>query len=45
MTDLGTDAVPTSIPDGAKTSVAVALLDADGPNGRFIENTNQELPW
>jgi NAD(P)-dependent dehydrogenase (short-subunit alcohol dehydrogenase family) len=44
-TELGPDAAPTSIPDGAKTSVAVALLGADGPNGRFIQNTNQELPW
>jgi NAD(P)-dependent dehydrogenase (short-subunit alcohol dehydrogenase family) len=44
-TELGSDAAPTSIPDGAKTSVAVALLGADGPNGRFIQNTNQELPW
>jgi NAD(P)-dependent dehydrogenase (short-subunit alcohol dehydrogenase family) len=44
-TDLGSDAAPTSIPDGAKTSVAVALLGADGPSGRFIQNTNQQLPW
>ena len=44
-TQLGSDAAPTSIPDGAKTSVAVALLGADGPTGRFIQNTNQELPW
>lgn len=44
-TKLGSDAAPTSIPDGAKTSVAVALLGPDGPNGRFIQNTNQELPW
>jgi NAD(P)-dependent dehydrogenase (short-subunit alcohol dehydrogenase family) len=44
-TELGSDAAPTSIPDGAKTSVAVALLGADGPNGKFIQNTNQELPW
>jgi hypothetical protein len=43
-TELGSDAAPTSIPDGAITSVAVALLGADGPNGRFIQNTNQELP-
>jgi NAD(P)-dependent dehydrogenase (short-subunit alcohol dehydrogenase family) len=44
-TELGSDAAPTSIPDGAKTSVAVALLGSNGPNGRFIQNTNQELPW
>lgn len=44
-TQLGSDMAPTSIPDGAKTSVAVALLGVDGPNGRFIQNINQELPW
>jgi NAD(P)-dependent dehydrogenase (short-subunit alcohol dehydrogenase family) len=44
-TALGTDAAPTSIPDGAKTSVAVALLGPDGPSGHFIQNINQELPW
>jgi NAD(P)-dependent dehydrogenase (short-subunit alcohol dehydrogenase family) len=44
-TELGSQAAPTSIPDGAKTSVAVALLGSDGPNGRFIQNSNQELPW
>jgi NAD(P)-dependent dehydrogenase (short-subunit alcohol dehydrogenase family) len=43
-TEMGTDAAPMSIPDGARTSVAAALLGADGPNGRFI-HTNQELPW
>jgi NAD(P)-dependent dehydrogenase (short-subunit alcohol dehydrogenase family) len=44
-TELGSSAAPMSVPDGAKTSVAVALLGSDGPNGRFIQNTNQELPW
>ncbi len=44
-TKLGSDAAPTSIPDGAKTSVAAALLGSDGLNGRFIQNVNQELPW
>jgi NAD(P)-dependent dehydrogenase (short-subunit alcohol dehydrogenase family) len=44
-TALGSDAAPMSVPDGAKTSVAVALLGADGPNGHFIQNINQELPW
>jgi NAD(P)-dependent dehydrogenase (short-subunit alcohol dehydrogenase family) len=43
-TDMGTDAAPMEIPDGAKTSVALALLGADGPNGRFIHLGN-ELPW
>ncbi len=44
-TTLGSDAAPTSVLDGAKTSVAVALLGPDGPNGHFIQNINQELPW
>jgi NAD(P)-dependent dehydrogenase (short-subunit alcohol dehydrogenase family) len=43
-TDMGTDAAPMEIPDGAKTSVALALLAADGPSGRFI-HLGQELPW
>jgi NAD(P)-dependent dehydrogenase (short-subunit alcohol dehydrogenase family) len=43
-TELGTDAAPMEIPDGAKTSVALALLDSDGPSGRFIHQ-GQELPW
>ena len=43
-TDMGTDAAPMEIPDGAKTSVALALLGADGPSGRFI-HMGQELPW
>lgn len=43
-TEMGTDAAPMEIPDGAKTSVALALLDADGPNGRFI-HMGSELPW
>ena len=37
-TEMGTDAAPMEIPDGAKTSVALALLGADGPNGRFIHH-------
>jgi hypothetical protein len=32
------------VADGAKTSVQVALVAADGPNGRFI-HLGQELPW
>jgi len=43
-TEMGTDAAPMEIPDGAKTSVALALLGADGPSGRFI-HLGQELPW
>jgi len=43
-TDMGTDAAPLEIPEGAKTSVDLALLGPDGPNGRFI-HLGQELPW
>lgn len=43
-TDMGTDAAPMEIPDGAKTSVAAALLGPDGPSGRFI-HLGEELPW
>ena len=43
-TDMGTDAAPMEIPDGAKTSVEAALLGPDGPNGRFF-HLGQELPW
>ena len=44
-TALGSDAAPMSVTDGAKTTVAVALLGSDSPNGRFIHETNRELPW
>jgi NAD(P)-dependent dehydrogenase (short-subunit alcohol dehydrogenase family) len=43
-TEMGTDAAPMEIPDGAKTSVELALLGPDGPDGRFI-HMGQELPW
>ncbi len=43
-TEMGTDAAPMEIPDGAKTSVALSLLGADGPSGRYI-HLGQELPW
>ena len=43
-TDMGTDAAPMEIADGAKTSVALALLKADGPTGKYIHLGN-ELPW
>ena len=43
-TEMGTDAAPMEIPDGAKTSVALALLGSDGPSGRFI-HLGEELPW
>jgi NAD(P)-dependent dehydrogenase (short-subunit alcohol dehydrogenase family) len=43
-TDMGSDAAPMEIVDGAKTSVALALLDANGPSGKYIHLGN-ELPW
>jgi NAD(P)-dependent dehydrogenase (short-subunit alcohol dehydrogenase family) len=43
-TEMGTDQAPMEIPEGAKTSVELALLGPDGPNGRFI-HMGQELPW
>jgi hypothetical protein len=33
------------VPDGAKTTVAVAMMGSDSPNGHFIHEINQELPW
>lgn len=43
-TDMGTDAAPMEIPDGAKTSVALATLPDDGPTGAYI-HLDQTLPW
>ncbi|MDE3253855.1 MAG: SDR family oxidoreductase [Bacteroidota bacterium] len=43
-TDMGTDAAPMHIPEGAKTSVALALAGADGVSGKFI-HLDQEIPW
>jgi NAD(P)-dependent dehydrogenase (short-subunit alcohol dehydrogenase family) len=43
-TDMGTDAAPMEIPDGAKTSVALATLPDDGPTGAYI-HLGEPLPW
>ena len=43
-TEMGTSAAPMEIPDGAKTSVELALLGPDGPTGKFI-HLGTELPW
>lgn len=43
-TDMGTDAAPVEIPDGAKTSVRLATLPADGPTGGYF-HMNDALPW
>lgn len=43
-TDMGTDAAPMEIVDGAKTSVALATLPDDGPTGAYV-HLDQTLPW
>jgi NAD(P)-dependent dehydrogenase (short-subunit alcohol dehydrogenase family) len=43
-TEMGGPQAPLEIPDGAKTSVELALIGPDGPNGRFI-HMGKELPW
>lgn len=43
-TDMGSDAAPMNVADGAKTSVELALLGKDGPTGKYI-HLGQELPW
>ena len=43
-TDMGTDAAPMELPEGAKTGVDLALLDEDGPTGGFF-HLGKPLPW
>jgi NAD(P)-dependent dehydrogenase (short-subunit alcohol dehydrogenase family) len=43
-TDLGTQAAPMEIPEGAKTGVALALIGNDGPTGGFF-HLGKPLPW
>ncbi len=43
-TDLGGDAAPMEIADGAATSVRLATLPADGPSGGFF-HLNDSLAW
>jgi NAD(P)-dependent dehydrogenase (short-subunit alcohol dehydrogenase family) len=43
-TDMGTDAAPMEIPEGAKTGVELALLGADGPTGGYL-HLGRPLPW
>jgi NAD(P)-dependent dehydrogenase (short-subunit alcohol dehydrogenase family) len=43
-TDMGGEAAPMEISDGAKTSVALATLGGDGPTGAYI-HMGQTLPW
>lgn len=43
-TELGTEHAPMDVADGAKTSISAALLDADGPNGKFFHQ-GEQIPW
>ncbi len=43
-TDMGGEAAPMEIVDGAKTSVSLATLPADGVSGAYI-HLGEELPW
>lgn len=43
-TDMGTDAAPMEIPDGAKTSVRLATLPEDGPTAGYF-HMDEKLPW
>ena len=43
-TDMGGEAAPLEIEDGAKTSVALATLGEDGPTGAYI-HMGVVLPW
>jgi len=44
QTAMGGSSAPMGIPDGAKTSVLLATLPADGPNGGFF-HLGDALPW
>ena len=43
-TELGTDAAPMEIVDGAKTSVAMATIGADGPTSSFV-HLGEAIAW
>ncbi len=43
-TEMGGEGAQMEIPDGAKTSVALATLPADGPNGSY-SHLGDTLPW
>lgn len=43
-TDMGGEGARLEIPEGAKTSVQLATVGADGPNGTY-EHLGEELPW
>ena len=43
-TEMGGEGATMEISDGAKTSVALATIGADGPNGAFL-HMGETLPW
>lgn len=43
-TDMGGDAAPLEVADGAKTSVQLATLPDDGPTGGYF-HLGRQLPW
>jgi NAD(P)-dependent dehydrogenase (short-subunit alcohol dehydrogenase family) len=43
-TDMGGEGATMDIPDGAKTSVALATIGTDGPNGAYM-HMGETLPW
>jgi NAD(P)-dependent dehydrogenase (short-subunit alcohol dehydrogenase family) len=43
-TDMGTDAAPMELVDGAKTEVMLATLGEDGPTGGYF-HMGEALPW
>jgi NAD(P)-dependent dehydrogenase (short-subunit alcohol dehydrogenase family) len=43
-TEMGGEGATMDIPDGAKTSVALATIGADGPNGAYL-HMGEPLPW
>ncbi len=43
-TDMGGEDAPMDIADGARTSVALATIGEDGPNGAYI-HLGEALPW
>jgi len=43
-TEMGTENAQLEIPEGAKTSVELALIGEEGPTGKFI-HAGENLPW
>lgn len=43
-TDMGTDAAPMEIPEGAETGVTLATLPEDGPTGGYF-HAGKSIPW